>query len=96
MKIEFHPAAARELMDSARYYENKLPGLGADFLDEVRRSLGLITKNPQIGFVVEAPYRRVVLARFPFAIVYRATEPGIRVISVSHGRRESRHWAGRK
>ena len=28
MNTEFHPAALQELIDSARYYESRLPGLG--------------------------------------------------------------------
>jgi hypothetical protein len=34
MMIEFHPAALSELIDSAGYYDSKLPGLDADFLNE--------------------------------------------------------------
>ena len=37
MRIEFHPAALQELIDSARYYESRLPGLGIDFKSEVDR-----------------------------------------------------------
>jgi hypothetical protein len=38
-----------ELIDSARYYESKLPGLGTDFKSEVDRSLVLLNENPDIG-----------------------------------------------
>ena len=47
MRIEFHPAAGRELTDSVEYYDSRLPGLGADFLGEFRRSLDLIDKKPR-------------------------------------------------
>ena len=44
MSTEFHPAALHELIDSARYYESRLPGLAIDFkshdLWTVRRKLG--------------------------------------------------------
>lgn len=64
MRVEFHPAALQELIDSARYYESRLPGLGADFKSEVDRSLDLLSGNPDIGVVVDAPYRRLLLDRF--------------------------------
>ncbi len=56
MRIELHPAALRELTESAAYYENKIPGLGTDFLSEFRQALSLFDKNPEIGVVIEAPY----------------------------------------
>jgi len=37
MRIEFHPATLQELIDSARYYESRLSGLGTDFKSEVDR-----------------------------------------------------------
>ena len=64
MRIEFHPAALQELIDSARHYENRLPGLGTDFKSEVDSSLDLLSENPDIGVVVDAPYRRLLLDRF--------------------------------
>jgi len=64
MRIEFHPAALQELIDSARYYETRLPGLGTDFKSEVDRSLYLLSENPDIGVIIEAPYRRCFLTGF--------------------------------
>ncbi|OGI46870.1 MAG: hypothetical protein A2637_06020 [Candidatus Muproteobacteria bacterium RIFCSPHIGHO2_01_FULL_65_16] len=95
MRIEFHPAAGRELTDSVEYYDSRLPGLGADFLGEFRRSLDLIDKNPEIGAVVEAPYRRVVLNRFPFSVVYRLKGPTLRIVAVAHQYRKPGYWRGR-
>jgi len=96
MRIEFHPATGHELTDSARYYESKLPGLGVDFLGEFRRLLGLLNENPEIGAVVEAPYRRIVLNRFPFSVVYRIKGSTLRVVAVAHQRRMPGYWKGRE
>lgn len=95
MRIEFHPATGRELTDSAEYYESRLPGLGADFLGEIGRLLDLLNENPEIGAVVEAPYRRVVLNRFPFSVVYRLKESTLRIVAVAHQRRKPGYWKGR-
>lgn len=97
MRIELHPAAQRELIASAAYYESKLPGLGTDFLGEFRQTLSLFDKNPEIGVVIELPYRRVVLNRFPFSIIYRFKEPTVRIVAVAHQRRKPGYWrAGNK
>ncbi len=96
MRIEFHPATGHELTDSAEYYESKLPGLGVDFLGEFRRLLDLLNENPEIGAVVEAPYRRVVLNRFPFSLVYRIKGSALRIVAVAHQRRKPGYWRGRE
>lgn len=96
MRIEFHPAALQELIDSARYYENRLPGLGTDFKSEVGRTLDLLSENPDIGAVIEAPYRRLLLDRFPFAVIYRIRESTLRILAVAHQRRRPGYWKGRE
>lgn len=96
MRIEFHLAALQELIDSARYYESRLPGLGADFRVEVNRSLDLLNENPDIGVVVEAPYRRLLLDRFPFSIVYRTRGSTLRILAIAHQRRRPGYWKGRE
>ncbi len=72
MRIEFHPAALQELIDSARFYESRLPGLGTDFKSEVDRSLDLLSENQDIGVAVEAPYRRLLL---DWLLLLSFTEP---------------------
>jgi plasmid stabilization system protein ParE len=96
MRIEFHPAALQELIDSARYYEAHLPGLGTDFKSEVGRTLDLLSENPDIGVVIEAPYRRLPLHRFPFSIIYRIRESTLRILAVAHQRRRPGYWKGRE
>ena len=96
MRVEFHPAALQELIDSARYYESRLPGLGIDLKSEVDRSLDLLSGNPDIGVVVDAPYRRLLLDRFPFGIIYRTRESTLRILAVAHQRRSPGYWKGRE
>ena len=37
MKVEFHPAADSELRAAAKYYNDRVSGLGAEFLAEVEK-----------------------------------------------------------
>lgn len=96
MRIEFHPAALRELVDSALYYEDKLVGLGTDFKSEVDRALDLLNRNPDIGVVVEAPYRRLSLNRFPHSVIYRTKNSTLRILAIAHQRRRPGYWQGRR
>jgi len=47
--IVFHPLAEPELVESAKFYEDKAPGLGGDFIREVQRALAKIAVNPEAG-----------------------------------------------
>jgi hypothetical protein len=38
MRVIFHPEAHAEMIEQARYYENKSHELGSDFLDAVEES----------------------------------------------------------
>ncbi|MFB3820344.1 MAG: type II toxin-antitoxin system RelE/ParE family toxin, partial [Candidatus Methylomirabilales bacterium] len=40
--------------------------------------------------------RRVVVARFPYSIVYREDAESIVIVAVAHQRRRPGYWRGRK
>lgn len=46
--LDFHPAVRDENSDGYNWYEQRQPGLGGEFLDEVERVLVEITANPGI------------------------------------------------
>jgi toxin ParE1/3/4 len=39
MRVEYHPAVEGELREVQRYYEERSPGLGAQFVDEFERQV---------------------------------------------------------
>ena len=41
-----HPLAKADLEREARWYDAQKPGLGANFVDEVKRVIGLVAENP--------------------------------------------------
>ena len=54
MTVVFHRLAERELIAAAKSYETRAPGLGADFIRQVERTLSEIVANPDAG----TPVRR--------------------------------------
>ena len=46
LPLDLHPAVRDEIADAHDWYEQRRPGLGSDFLDEVQRVLAEITANP--------------------------------------------------
>lgn len=96
MKVQFHPAAASEHLDSVAFYENRLAGLGADYLAEFDTTLAQVCNAP-IGFLLDTtPDIRIAqLKRFPFNLLFRPGASVSPVLAVAHQRRRPRYWLGR-
>ena len=95
MRVRFHPGAAADLTSAGDWYEQQLPGLGADLADEVAHALDTITEHPmtwplwpEVGEAVGV--RRFLLARFPFAVAYVVEGSDVIVLAVAHP--EFREW----
>ena len=83
-------------MGEARmWYEERGPGLGAAYLDEVARVLKVIVAAPDHYPVVEGSIRKAVFRRFPYILLYRAEDHEIVVISCFHTRRNPKEWRKR-
>lgn len=95
LPLEFHPAVRGEIDDAHDWYEQRRPGLGRDFLDEIERVLAEITANPARYGFVDAGIREGLLNRFPYAIYYRVLADRIRVLAVYHTSRDPLGWQSR-
>ena len=71
MKVEFHPAADSELRAAAKYYNDRVSGLGAEFLAEVEKACLRLGEHQALGPRLDADHRRLALRRFPFGLIYR-------------------------
>ena len=93
--IEFHHDADEEMKAAAVYYEERVIGLGSDFLDEVEHGLNRIRQFPLLWPIYEGEYRRYLLKRFPYGLIYRIETEKIFIIAVVHLHRKPRYWKGR-
>jgi toxin ParE1/3/4 len=100
VRVRIHPGAATDLTSAGDWYEQQLPGLGADLTEEVAYALNAIAERPMTwplwpGVGETGAVRRFLLARFPFAVGY-IVEPGeVIVLAVAHLRRRPGYWVGR-
>lgn len=62
MMFQYHPEAAKELINSIKYYEEKSKGLGGEFLDEIEEAVAQAIAHPQSGSFLTKEYRRILLA----------------------------------
>jgi plasmid stabilization system protein ParE len=94
-RFRFHPAAEAELDEAAQWYDERQRGLGFEFLSTVRAKLTSLLQAPERWSLVHGT-RRVLLGRFPYAIVYRqVSEDELEIVAVAHYRRRPKYWARR-
>jgi plasmid stabilization system protein ParE len=60
------PEAEADLLEGFQSYEEKQPGLGRRFLNEVEQSFGRIAPNPYLYQEIESDIRRAVVHTFPY------------------------------
>jgi plasmid stabilization system protein ParE len=94
-EIAFHTDAAEEMQAAAAYYEAQDRGLGDAFLDEIEQGLRRIQQFPRLWTVYEGEYRRFLLKRFPYGLIYRIDEERIFIIAVAHLHRKPGYWRDR-
>ncbi|MBI5396492.1 MAG: type II toxin-antitoxin system RelE/ParE family toxin [Verrucomicrobia bacterium] len=92
MTFKFLPPALRELREAAGFYEGKVPGLGFEFLTEVRAAIRRIVAYPHAWFPLDDRFRRCRTHRFPYAIIYTVEDDRILIVSVMHMHRHPESW----
>jgi len=96
MKVIVLPQAADEFDDAVAHYDDKQPGLGQRFRDEVDGHVQWIVGHPEIPRLRSGGYRRVNLKIFPHYIAYLQLGETVWVLAIAHGHREPEYWINRK
>ncbi len=96
-ELRILPEAEAEILAAAEWYESKQPGLGAAFVEAVGRTLKDIVEAPQTNSLWRRgyPYRRHVLRRFPYTIIFTATKLSIEVTAIAHAKWKPGYWLNR-
>ena len=92
VEVRLRPEAEQDLADAATWYEGARPGLGEQFLEEMRSVISSIAERPLAYPLVHRTARRALLRRFPFGVFYRAEASQIVVIGIFHGSRDPALW----
>ena len=94
--LAFHPDVAIEVKASYEWYQNQVHGLGDDFLRELESAYQTIVELPDTWPKFNKDYRRFLLGKFPFSVIYRKDNNGsIFVAAVMHNSRKPGYWKKR-
>ena len=98
--VRIHAAAAEEAAEAAAWYEQERPGLGVEFehavyaaLDWLEQEIVPLTSVP--GAAGARGVKRLMLRRFPYAVIVRERGAEIVVIAVAHHARRPGYWRDR-
>jgi plasmid stabilization system protein ParE len=95
MKIVFHPEPYEEMIESARFYEERDDGLGMRFLEAVEDTMRRIRQFPYAGPVERASIRKQFVSGFPFTVLYEIQKDRIYIAAVMHQHRKPGYWRKR-
>jgi len=96
-RIRTSEPASDEFSEAVRWYEARRSGLGGEFFDAVAATVSLIEVNPEIGTTIstDGQTRRVLVARFPYQVVYRLRPTEIVIAAIAHLKRRPGYWESR-
>ncbi len=88
MQLIIRPTAEMDVQEASDWYEEREPGLGASFLDELRNTFTRIRLMPLQFPNIRGGLRGALLHRFPYAIYFvTRDERRVVVIAVLHQHR---------
>lgn len=93
--VRFVAAARHEFLTEVHYYEAQEIGLGVRFVQAVEEATVRALAFPFAGSRATQSTRRVLLANFPFSVVYRPESDGLVVFALAHHSRRPDYWRSR-
>ena len=90
------PQADLDVDATVRWYERQRPGLGLDFLGELRAAYTRIVTGP-LGYQdMGRGTRRALLKRFPYAVYFVVGDDVVAIVAVLHASRDPAEWQRRR
>lgn len=91
-RLILRKGAEADIGEAYHWYEEKVSGLGAEFILAVDRALGSIQGNPERYPIIYQGVRRALLHRFPYGIFFICDRDMISVLAVMHTARNPAKW----
>ena len=97
MNYSLHSGAEQDVADAIDFYTEQAGVVVAErFLSEFERVAALLQEHPGFGTPTAKGRRVFPLQVFPYLVVYRVLEGGIRILVVRHQHRKPSYGGARK
>jgi plasmid stabilization system protein ParE len=82
--VIFDLHAINDAKDAFEWYEERETGLGDEFFRALSTATTYISREPKTVKFIEGHFRRVLLRRFPYGVIFREDDDRIVVFAVFH------------
>lgn len=94
-RLVFAPEAAADLRAGHRWYESQQRGLGKAFTLAVQHATTTVHRSPDRFRVAFGPFRRALVRRFPFEVLYTFDDEFVVIHLVFHTSQDPSKWRER-
>ncbi len=94
-RLVVRPEAEAELKAAFDWYEERVPGLGSEFLLCVDAVLSAVLRNPEQYPRVHNIVRRALTRRFPYEVLFVNDGERIVILAFFHAKRHPGRWQER-
>jgi plasmid stabilization system protein ParE len=95
VEVRYAPEAEDDVSDGYSFYEKRASGLGEEFLRAVDACISSISRSPEAHQRIYKSYRRSVVRRFPYVVIYEYDGGVVTVYSVFHTSQDPNKWRER-
>lgn len=90
------PSAEKDAIDAANWYNEKVGGLGNEFLLALDAQMNAIQRSPNHFQKVHKNIRRALTERFPYGIFFIVEDATIYILAIQHTSRYPGIWQKQK
>ena len=95
MKVRLLPEAEMDFLEAAQWYREQSLGLDYEFVRCIDEAIAKIGRTPLMFPTVYRERRRILVKRFPYAIIFEVMNEEIIVFAIFHFSRNPRRWKRR-
>lgn len=95
LRLVVSDRAAREIGEAFEWYEEQLPGMGAQFVQMLDAQFAAIVQSPVLYAQTQRGVRRALLPRFPYSVFYASKGEVVSILAVVHIARSPLRWPRR-
>lgn len=74
------------------WYERRRTGLGEEFFGCIEAAVETLVRKPLMYPKVHKYFRRVLVRRFPFSIIFEVVDTQVLVLAVFHSAKDPQKW----
>lgn len=93
--VEFLDEASAEYEATIDWYVSRSDSSASNFAQEIAQAIGRIAETPGRFPTSLHNTRKLLLHKFPFAVIYRERPSVIQILAIAHARRRPGYWKDR-